>query len=384
MDITLILHYSEKRKTGGPQGVAYDTVEGLKKNQRRLEKEDLFFHILSTKGTTLRSVSQKDDTLGNISYEYFRNIVPTALLSDVNYLVRLIGIKKKTDLIHSHSVSGAFVGTFLRIPTMFTLHGMMWKERDFAGNMYNRFTYDVNIRRFNYFSRRLKKLIAISPYVVEEVDQFLKTGIPDTEVIENPISDIFFEQEKREQEGLIIYPGSIERRKNQITLVKALDRLKKDHIKFRCVLPGPVLDRNYFIELQKTIKKCDLEQEVIVPGLIPFEHLLGMYSEASMMVMTTSQETAPMVISEAMAMGTPVIAPDISGIPYMVAPGKTGFLINPDSPEDIAGRMAFLLGDAGLRKKFSEESRRIAAARWKSDVITSKLIDLYLKTGSPV
>ena len=59
MDITLILDYSDKRKTGGPPGVAYDTIEGLKKNYRRLEKEDIFFHILSTTGTTLRSISGK-------------------------------------------------------------------------------------------------------------------------------------------------------------------------------------------------------------------------------------------------------------------------------------------------------------------------------------
>jgi glycosyltransferase involved in cell wall biosynthesis len=382
MDITLILHYSEKRTSGGPQGVAYDTVEGLKKNHRRLEKEDIFFHILSTTGTTLRSVSSKDDAYGNISVEYFKKLVPTAILSDINYLLRIKNGKKKIDLIHSHPISGAFVGTLLKIPTMLTLHGIMWKERDYDQGLYSKFTYDINIRRFRFVSSRLKKLIAISPYVIEEVDQFLKTRIPGTEVIENPVSDVFFDREKREKGNLIFYPGNIIHRKNQITLIKALDLLKKDNVNFRCVLPGSILDRNYFDELQKTIKKFDLEQDVIVPGSVPFEHLLQMYSEASIMVMTTLQETAPMVISEAMAMGIPVIAPPISGIPYMVSPGKSGYLINPDSPEELASHMAMLLDDTRLRKNFSDESRRIAASRWKSDVITNKLLDLYLKEGS--
>jgi glycosyltransferase involved in cell wall biosynthesis len=95
--------------------------------------------------------------------------------------------------------------------------------------------------------------------------------------------------------------------------------------------------------------------------------------------MTTLQETAPMVISEAMAMRTPVIASNISGIPYMISTGKSGFLINPHSPEEIANHTAILLGDNALRKQFQEESRRIAASRWKSEVITNKLIDLYIK-----
>ena len=181
---------------------------------------------------------------------------------------------------------------------------------------------------------------------------------------------------------MIFYPGSIDRRKNQIALVKALDLLKKQKVKFRCVIPGPVIDREYYHEILKMIKKCGLEEEVSVPGPIPFEDILRLYSEASMMVMTTLQETAPMVISEAMAMGTPVIAPDISGIPYMVSPGKTGFLINPQSPQDIADRMAILLDDRVKRKEFSDESRRIAASRWKGDVITNKLIDFYIREVS--
>jgi glycosyltransferase involved in cell wall biosynthesis len=129
------------------------------------------------------------------------------------------------------------------------------------------------------------------------------------------------------------------------------------------------------------IKKYQLERDVTIPGSVPFEQLLSLYSEASLVIMTTLQETAPMVISEAMAMGTPVIASNISGIPYMVSTGKSGFLIDPHSPEEIAHYTAILLGDNALRKQFQEESRRIAASRWKSEVITNKLIDLYIKQG---
>jgi glycosyltransferase involved in cell wall biosynthesis len=143
-------------------------------------------------------------------------------------------------------------------------------------------------------------------------------------------------------------------------------------------LPGPVVDPDYFNELRVVIKKYQLERDVTIPGPVPFEHLLRLYSEASVMIMTTLQETAPMVIAEAMAMRTPVIASNISGIPYMVSPGRTGFLINPHAGKEIADCTAILLGDNALRKKFQDESRRIAESRWKSEVITNKLIDLYI------
>jgi len=378
MNITLILDYSDKRNTGGPQGVAYDTIEGLKKNQRRLEKEDIFFHVLSTTGTTLRSVLRKDDTCSNISVEYFKKLVPTALLSDVNYLLRMKNREQKIDLIHSHTVSGAFVGTLLGIPTMFTLHGMMWREKNYIQGLYSRFTYEVNIKRFNYFSRRLKKLIAISPYVVSEVDQYLKTRIPDTEVIENPVSDAFFEQEKHEKEGLILYPAYFSPLKNQYNLIEALYRLKKDKVRFHCLLPGTIMDQAYYETIKNLIQTRGLKDDITIPGPVPFGQMLRLYSEASVMVISSYQETAPLVISEAMASGTPVIASRISGIPYMVSEGNSGLLINPADPEEIAATLRTVLDDSSLRKKLGGESRQIAAARWKSEVITNRLIDTYV------
>jgi hypothetical protein len=40
-----------------------------------------------------------------------------------------------------------------------------------------------------------------------------------------------------------------------------------------------------------------------------------------------------------------------------------------------------LLHDRALRTKMQKESRKIALSRWKSEVITDKLIDLYLQQG---
>ena len=380
MNLTLIINYSPTRPVGGPQGVAYDTVEGLKKNHSRLEKEDIHVHIMSSMGTDFQSTFETNEKFGNITFEYFRKIVPTAVFSDLNYYLHIRKRKDAIDLIHSHPISGAVAGAFLHIPTIFTLHGMYWKEKLHDPHLYSKLMYgDLNIRRFRYVSPRIKKLIAISPYVISEVDQFLTSGTPPIEVIENPVSDIFFEQEKQEKKGLLLFPGMIDPRKNQGSLIKALALLKKDHIPFHCVLPGPIVDQGYYDELRSMIRKYELEQDVTIPGIVPFDHLLTLYREASIMVLTSLQETAPMIISEAMAVGTPVIASRVSGIPYMVSEGNSGFLINPHTPEEIAHQTALLLTDDAVRKKFGGESRRIAESRWKSEVIVNNQIQLYGK-----
>jgi hypothetical protein len=135
MQIALVVNYSEKRISGGPQGVAYDTVEGLKKNHRRLEKDDIHIHIMSSLGTNFQSRFSSDDKYGNITYEYFKKIVPTAFFSDLNYYLHLKKRKGSIDLLHSHPISGATAGAFLNIPTLFTLHGMYWREREFDSSL---------------------------------------------------------------------------------------------------------------------------------------------------------------------------------------------------------------------------------------------------------
>ena len=378
MRITLIINYSPDRPAGGPQGVAYDTVEGLKNNHRRLEKEDMHIHIMSSLGTDFHSRFETDEKSENITYEYFKKVVPTSLFSDMNFYLHLKNQKNAIDLIHSHPIAGAMAGSFLHRPTIFTLHGMYWKEKLYDPSIYSKFAYgELNIRRFRYVSRRIKKLIAISPYVINEVHQFLKTNVPDTEVIENPVSDVFFEQEKKEKEGLILYPASISPLKNQRILIEALHRLKKEHCRFQCILPGPVADYGYYKELQHLIHSCDLEKEIIMPGPAPLGQMLALYAEASLLAVTSLQETAPLIVSEAMATGTPVLASHISGIPYMVSEGNSGLLINPLDPVEISDKIRMVLDDDSLRKKFGTESRRIAQSRWKSDIITNKLIDLY-------
>ena len=381
MQITLLLDYTNTRITGGPQGVAYDTVEGFKKNHGRLEKEDMHLHIMSTTGSSFRSVLEKDEQYANITVEYFKSFVPTSISTDVNYYLHLKKMKDTTDLLHSHDIAGAVAGSFLRIPTILTLHGITWKEMEYYPGFFTRFTFDMSTWRFRYVSAHIKKLIAISPYVINEVNQFLGPLIPSTEVIENPVSDFFFKQEKKETDGLILYPANISPLKNQCALIEALHEVKKDKIGFHCILPGPIVDYGYYKKLKELIRSCSLEKNVIIQGNASFEQMLTLYSEASVLVITSYQETAPLIISEAMATGTPVIASRVSGIPYMVSDGNSGLLIDPHKPAEIADKLRIMLTDTAFRKKCGVESRRIAESRWKSEGITNKLLDLYLQQG---
>ena len=84
-----------------------------------------------------------------------------------------------------------------------------------------------------------------------------------------------------------------------------------------------------------------------------------------------------MGIAEAMAAGVPVVASDRCGMPYMVRHGETGFLVDPQDVEELAARLAVLLGDPGRRRRMGELARTLARDRFHPDVVARRTLDVY-------
>lgn len=93
-------------------------------------------------------------------------------------------------------------------------------------------------------------------------------------------------------------------------------------------------------------------QKITALGLGQHVHLAGWLSAAETkslivrsraMVMASFAEGLPVVLMEAMALGRPVIAPAIAGVPELVVPGETGWLVPPGSVESLASAMVSCL-----------------------------------------
>jgi len=69
-------------------------------------------------------------------------------------------------------------------------------------------------------------------------------------------------------------------------------------------------------------------------------------------------------LMEALALGKPVVASDLSGIPELVRDGETGLLVPPGDAGRLADALELLLGDAGLRERLGEAGRRLVRERY--------------------
>ncbi len=94
-------------------------------------------------------------------------------------------------------------------------------------------------------------------------------------------------------------------------------------------------------------------------GRVPDDQLIAEYRDAAIAVLpsTTDAEAFGMVLAEANACGTPVVASDIGGIPDLVRDGDNGLLARPGDPDDLAGRLLQLLEDPAAADRMGQRGR---------------------------
>lgn len=77
-----------------------------------------------------------------------------------------------------------------------------------------------------------------------------------------------------------------------------------------------------------------------------------------------NRDGLPTVITESLALGTPCISTDVTGIPEIIRPGETGVIVAQQSPEELANEIQKIFDDEALRKSYSISGRRLVEAEF--------------------
>jgi glycosyltransferase involved in cell wall biosynthesis len=81
------------------------------------------------------------------------------------------------------------------------------------------------------------------------------------------------------------------------------------------------------------------------------------------------QNMSPLVMVEAMMLGTPVVASNLGGIPEYISDGRTGFLADAYDPADFAGKIVRLLEDPALRSRVAGDARAFIRTRNDNETV---------------
>jgi glycosyltransferase involved in cell wall biosynthesis len=144
----------------------------------------------------------------------------------------------------------------------------------------------------------------------------------------------------------ILYVGTLDKRKNISTLIKAFHKLKKYETKQKLVIAG---EKGWkYKELFETIDKLNLQKDVIFTGYVLDEDLPALYNAADLFVYPSLYEGFGLPPLESMACGTPVITSNTSSLPEVV--GDAGIMIDPHNVNGLADAMHEVLTNDGLRE----------------------------------
>jgi glycosyltransferase involved in cell wall biosynthesis len=306
--------------------------------------------------------------------------------------IELLGFK--ADLLHCPD--------FLIPPTLnknivLTIH-------DLAFIRYPEFNFEWFIKKYTKEvarnAKNAKKIIADSQSTKNDIIQFLKINPEKIKVVYLAADNSFkklVDGEKNKNllknygidKKYILSVGTIEPRKNYITLIKAfnilkskalksnnydVDNSKEQYLDYKLVIVGRTgwKSEATYDELNNSPYKND----ILFLGHVPDSNLVQIYNQAELFVYPSIFEGFGLPVAESMKCGLPVLVSNSSSL-VEIAPDKN-FLVNPDNPEELAYKIAEVLGDDKLKKELAEKSQN-QSEKFNWETTAKKVLQIYKK-----
>jgi colanic acid/amylovoran biosynthesis glycosyltransferase len=172
----------------------------------------------------------------------------------------------------------------------------------------------------------------------------------------------------------IVSVGRISSEKGQIVLLQACKILAERGVDVRLTLIGSgPLERL----IREEIARSAMERIVEMPGEQPPDIVRRELEQADIFCLPSFAEGLPISIMEAMAVGVPVIASAISGIPELVVNRETGFTVPPGNAAALADAIEAMLKDQPLRERMISAGRTRVEERHHSKATVERLHSLF-------
>lgn len=297
------------------------------------------------------------------------------LLSSVLFVMKAVELaakSEKTDVVHCHqafvsSIAGLLIYYIKRTPFIITCHGS--DIRIMKKNPLIKLVQRIALSRASYITCVSKDVATI----LEREYRVPKNRIT---VIPNGYDVDFINRAKQEtatdsnrQGAKLVFVGSLRSAKSPQTLFEGFKRVLRRglDIQLYVVGDGPLRPR-----LEQYCVNNSLVTKVSFLGTLPHEKALKVIATSTIFINTSIEEGLPTSLVEAMALGKPVIATAVGGIPEVVKDGINGVLVPPESSEHVAKALERLLTDPELRRKLGE-----AAAESVKDYTWGKIAEKY-------
>ena len=161
-------------------------------------------------------------------------------------------------------------------------------------------------------------------------------------VIHCGLDESFFShaQQPIPEELRLVCVGRLCEQKGQLLLVEAASKLVSLGYKFKLVLVG---DGELRAPIEEAIKSDKLEDSIEIFGWATQAQVKEQILASRAMILPSFAEGLPVVLMESLALGRPVISTYVAGIPELVIPGESGWLVPAGSVEALVNTMKTVL-----------------------------------------
>jgi glycosyltransferase involved in cell wall biosynthesis len=293
------------------------------------------------------------------------------------------------DLLHAHfGVEGLYALPFAlrhQLPLITTFWGFdatMSRSRLFRSGRPAWIRYASLVDRLR---RRGTLFIAVSEFLRSRL---LRSGFPPDRTIVhyNGVDLTAFAPAQREADDpVVLSVGRLVEKKGFEYLIKAFALVAAEVPEARLEIAGVGPLRH---SLERLTSECGLSARVVFHGSLPHEEVATLMQNASIVCqpsVTASDgdaEGLPTVVLEAAATAKPLVGTLHSGIPEIVADGKTGFLVAERNVAELADRLLLLLENAELRRKMGEAGRKRIEEKFDLRKQAKLLEEIYGETIS--
>jgi len=181
------------------------------------------------------------------------------------------------------------------------------------------------------------------------------------------------ELEISEDKKVVLFVGTLTPRKGIKYLIEALNIVKQKNPNIKLLLIG---DGDQKQGLEKLAETLDLKKNISFVGKVENKEIPKYMTASDIFVLPSLSEAFGVVNLEAMACGLPIIATRVDGIPDVVKDRENGFLVEPESPNQIAEKILYLLSNDNVRKTISQNNIK-ESNKYSWENIIEKIEKIY-------
>jgi glycosyltransferase involved in cell wall biosynthesis len=276
--------------------------------------------------------------------KYVRTVVTT-----LRYIAELFRNVPKADVVHIFSAS---YFSFLLAPAPALVIAKLFRKRTILN--YRSGQARDHLTRWKFTAvptvKAFDKVITPSGYLV---DVFAEFGI-EAESISNFVDlERFRFRERKPLRPVFISNRNFEPLYNVSCLLRAFKLIQGQIPEASLIVVGDGSERESLQSLSVELQLRNVE----FTGPVRPEEMPSYYDKADVYLNSPSIDNMPNSIIEAFACGLPVVSTNAGGIPYIVANGETGLLVNVGNHKALASAAIRLFNENGLSAKLTGNAR---------------------------